>query len=192
MTTLLAEANSLVTLLYCGTPLWFLLGFLCWQGSRYRYVLGALTGSFFVSIALCLASTNITWTVLGFLVFGLAVLFGRRPSDRPVVQSQYRSRRADSQQDFFFALEKLGFESYDEYLESDYWQEAKRRYRRSGLPQYCLVCRSVDITLHHQSYERLGLEDPSDLVPLCHHHHQELHDILDQHPDLCVKDTLAV
>ena len=83
-------------------------------------------------------------------------------------------------------LSMLGFRSYLDYLESDHWKDMKARYRASvrpepgyreqGLPQTCIVCRDVNVDLHHKTYQRLGEEKLTDLVPLCRNHHDQLHD----------------
>jgi hypothetical protein len=36
--------------------------------------------------------------------------------------------------------------------------------------------------LHHLTYQRLGAEDPEDLLPLCARHHGSLHRALDASP----------
>src|SRR5207249_699404 len=88
-------------------------------------------------------------------------------------------------------LERLGFESYNDYLDSELWQRTKRRYRVSRSPQQCLVCGDLHYELHHQTYERLGEEEMRDLVPLCDEHHSRLHELLDE-DGLCVKDTHVI
>jgi hypothetical protein len=64
---------------------------------------------------------------------------------------------------------------YKLYLRSPEWAEVKRRYRSSKLPQTCVVCGSKKVDLHHKTYERLGKERLTDLVPLCRSHHKWLH-----------------
>lgn len=75
-----------------------------------------------------------------------------------------------------YRLRELGYRSYKQYLGSEHWEELKEQYRRSRLPQKCLVCFSPNVDLHHKSYRRLGAERTEDLVPLCRDHHDELHD----------------
>ncbi|MCX7421591.1 MAG: hypothetical protein NT013_18875 [Planctomycetia bacterium] len=99
------------------------------------------------------------------------------------------SRRLVSQQEYYNSLNRLGFQSLEEYLKSDLWRATKRRYRSSDYPQRCLICGSSEIDLHHRSYARLGEEELFDLVPLCHRHHDQLHELIDPNPKLCVKDT---
>jgi hypothetical protein len=36
--------------------------------------------------------------------------------------------------------------------------------------------------LHHLTYQRLGAEEPADLMPLCGRDHGRLHDVLDGSP----------
>lgn len=98
-------------------------------------------------------------------------------------------RRVVSQQEYYASLNRLGFQSLEEYLGSELWRETKRRYRSSDYPQRCLICGANEIDLHHRSYARLGEEELFDLVPLCHRHHDQLHELLDPNPKLCVKDT---
>ena len=99
------------------------------------------------------------------------------------------NRRETSQREFFEKLNDLGFQTYEEYLRSDVWQATRKRYVSSEYPKFCLVCGSKDFDLHHRTYERLGHEELFDLVPLCTSHHIALHALLDQNPQLSVKDT---
>lgn len=73
-------------------------------------------------------------------------------------------------------LSALGFASYREYLQSDCWRSTKARYRRSSLAQDC-ICGEVDIHLHHLTYENIGQEALSDLLPLCRDCHAMVHDL---------------
>lgn len=71
-------------------------------------------------------------------------------------------------------LDALGM-SYKEYLRSDHWRRVRERYYQSK-PKECWVCGATDgVTLHHQTYERLGEERMHDLVPLCGPHHDRFH-----------------
>ena len=40
---------------------------------------------------------------------------------------------------FYTRLNKLGFKNYQEYLKSDYWEKAKKRYWDSKLTKECLA-----------------------------------------------------
>lgn len=67
-------------------------------------------------------------------------------------------------------------ERYRVYLQSDHWQEIKRKYRSSRLPQDCHVCGTrEDINLHHRTYKRRGKEYLRDLLPLCTKCHKLTH-----------------
>ncbi len=121
------------------------------------------------------------WIFLLALLVALVVLaFARKQRVR---------RRDVSQQEYYDSLNRLGFQSLQEYRRSELWRETKRRYRSSDYPQRCLICGSRDFDLHHRSYSRLGDEELFDLVPLCRRHHDQLHELLDPNPKLCVKDT---
>lgn len=74
----------------------------------------------------------------------------------------------------FVALQALGFDSYADYLRSGHWQDVKRRYRASDLPQAC-ICEEVEVHLHHMTYERIGAEQLADLTPLCGRCHALVH-----------------
>ena len=126
-----------------------------------------------------------TWVLVLALIVALVALAWARAE----LRRYSSSRRLVSQQEYYDRLSRLGFQSLEEYLKSELWRETKRRYRSSDYPQRCLICGSSDIDLHHRSYARLGEEELFDLVPLCHRHHDQLHELLDPNPKLCVKDT---
>lgn len=79
---------------------------------------------------------------------------------------------------FYERLNKLEIYTYQEYLNSNYWKETKKRYRRSKLPKKCLGCGNKRFQLHHRSYVRIGNELPADLIPLCGDCHKKVHDFL--------------
>lgn len=57
---------------------------------------------------------------------------------------------------------------YRDYLRSAHWRALKARYRESGRPQDCYLCgEKKGLALHHLTYDRLGCEFLTDLVPLC-------------------------
>ena len=73
----------------------------------------------------------------------------------------------------------LGFNTYAHFLRSRMWIEKKREYAQSGLPQYCLFCKSRRYILHHVSYTNLGSEVlETDFVPLCTAHHDRIHTLM--------------
>jgi hypothetical protein len=72
-------------------------------------------------------------------------------------------------------LKRLGM-SYSEYLSSEHWRDLKRQYRRSHLPQDCMGCEATHVQYHHRTYNRLGHELLTDIMPLCGKCHKEVHD----------------
>lgn len=69
--------------------------------------------------------------------------------------------------------------NYDKYLKSDHWANKKEQYKRSSLPQYCIVCKEEKYQLHHVTYRNLYKEKMTDFVPLCRKCHIALHECLD-------------
>ncbi len=92
-------------------------------------------------------------------------------------------------------LRTLGM-TYAQYLASDHWQEVRRQYRASNLPQNCLGCGNPKVDLHHRTYNRLGREFLTDLIPLCRKCHHGVHGHLLEHYNgqhlAYVKDTHKV
>ncbi len=74
-------------------------------------------------------------------------------------------------------LAHLGYRSYDAYLASTQWSEAKQRYGASERPQACICGSTSGLALHHLTYERLGEEQPRDLRLLCSICHAMVHAI---------------
>ena len=79
---------------------------------------------------------------------------------------------------FELLLLKLGYHSYSDYLSSKHWQEFRAKYKASKRPQFCQVCGSKFIQLHHVTYEFLGREKLTHVVPLCRIHHVQVHEWL--------------
>ena len=80
---------------------------------------------------------------------------------------------------------------YVAYIESADWYTRRALWyadhlRLTGAEPACAVCRQPwrirDGDLHHASYDRLGHERHTDLIPLCRAHHQALHDLWDACP----------
>jgi hypothetical protein len=62
------------------------------------------------------------------------------------------------------------------YLRSAWWRQLREAYAAEPrAPHCCAVCAQPRYEHHHRSYERLGAERLSDLIALCHAHHQALH-----------------
>ncbi len=79
-------------------------------------------------------------------------------------------------------LRQLGFESYAAYLESPQWRKVRAEYQASELAQACM-CGSIEIQLHHKTYDRVGEEHLDDLEPLCRDCHAIVH-VLERRGDI--------
>lgn len=66
---------------------------------------------------------------------------------------------------------------YHAYLRTPHWQNVRKRYWASGRPKQCALCLRNDLPLdlHHKTYERIGKERLSDLMPLCRPCHDGVH-----------------
>lgn len=72
-------------------------------------------------------------------------------------------------------LTRLGFRSYEAYIESAGWK-ARRRAALAGRPRRCLVCHAPrDLIAHHVTYQNIGRETADDIVLLCPTCHRETH-----------------
>jgi len=65
---------------------------------------------------------------------------------------------------------------YGEYLKTDHWQF--RRFRAlNEAGRRCQVCNATGLLdVHHRTYERRGMEEPSDLTVLCRKCHRTFHE----------------
>ena len=66
---------------------------------------------------------------------------------------------------------------YQEYLDGTHWKE----FRLSVIDfwdGYCCLCRAPATEVHHNTYERKGIELLTDCVPLCRACHMRVHSIL--------------
>jgi 5-methylcytosine-specific restriction endonuclease McrA len=67
-------------------------------------------------------------------------------------------------------------EEYIAYLNSQEWALTRAKALAAGRHR-CALCHSAfDLHVHHATYERLGHEDPGDLVVLCGPCHKRHHD----------------
>jgi 5-methylcytosine-specific restriction endonuclease McrA len=67
---------------------------------------------------------------------------------------------------------------YRDYLQSERWR-LTRIEALDRAANKCQLCTSKNsLNVHHNTYERLGRELPSDLVVLCYSCHQKFHDEL--------------
>lgn len=83
---------------------------------------------------------------------------------------------------------------YAEYLKTPEWQKKRRKaLATSGMK--CQMCSATNksLNVHHNTYERLGYERPSDLIVLCVDCHSKHHDKLPPPPRTTLgKDDLSV
>lgn len=64
---------------------------------------------------------------------------------------------------------------YREYLESPEWKATRAKALERG-DNKCAVCGRTDtLEVHHNTYDRIGAELPTDLVVLCNYHHSTIH-----------------
>jgi len=68
--------------------------------------------------------------------------------------------------------------SYEQYLRTDHWLNVRdAAIKRANLR--CVLCNStVNLQVHHRTYERLGRELPGDLTVLCIICHERFHETL--------------
>lgn len=77
----------------------------------------------------------------------------------------------DSLIDFFHDL------PYEDYLKTYHWEKV-RNDRIKYDNEKCIVCGlSNNLQVHHRTYERLGHEDPGDVVTLCRVCHERIESI---------------
>lgn len=77
--------------------------------------------------------------------------------------------------------------SYSDYLLSDEWKERAEDMKRkigkcqigNASKKYGSPC-SGPLQVHHNTYERIGREFDSDLIVVCKHHHEIIHEINDR------------
>lgn len=72
-------------------------------------------------------------------------------------------------------LRALGYASYRAYLISPHWRSVRALYWASDLPQQCICGETEALQLHHLTYDRIGGEALTDLVPLCATCHADIH-----------------
>jgi len=76
-------------------------------------------------------------------------------------------------------FEKASAMPYAEYLQTQHWQNRRKRALRRA--EYtCQLCNDGDgiLHVHHKTYENLGCEEDNDLIVLCENCHQTFHDKL--------------
>ena len=85
---------------------------------------------------------------------------------------QENRERQESSTTRISALREL---PYQEYLQTDHWQETRKRaLKRAGFK--CQLCSSNGkLHVHHRTYENLGNENNADLIVLCETCHGKFH-----------------
>jgi len=71
----------------------------------------------------------------------------------------------------------MGFESYQEYLNSCIWR-SKRDLMLELFP-ICYKCGEEATLVHHLTYKRVCNEKQTDLVTLCKKCHKKIHEVQD-------------
>jgi hypothetical protein len=85
-------------------------------------------------------------------------------------------------------LEELRAMAYSDYLQTPEWQE-KRKKSLKWAGFHCQICKSdAHLNVHHNTYERLGCELPSDLITLC----EACHTLFHQQSKLTKKENTSM
>lgn len=87
---------------------------------------------------------------------------------------------------------RMTAKEYAAYLRSDHWKHVCDEWREVGNLQRCFVCNKAQYELHHCTYEHLGCESLSDLIPLCREHHTWTHRLVKQEGKPLAKAHLYV
>ena len=71
----------------------------------------------------------------------------------------------------------LGFKSYQEYLESEFWKQ-KRKWILIAFGNKCCRCGTKKkLQVHHTNYRNVGNEGINDIKGLCWDCHKEEHNV---------------
>lgn len=83
--------------------------------------------------------------------------------------------------------------AYEAYINSDAWAKKRLEYwRRAGYSCKAKGCgASQNLHVHHHTYERLGNERMSDLIGLCHAHHDQVHDFHKQNRGMTLTEATS-
>ena len=67
-------------------------------------------------------------------------------------------------------------ENYKQYLETSHWQDV-RKDKLKEAKYRCQLCgnTNTELHVHHNTYERIGNEEMSDLIVLCEDCHKKFH-----------------
>lgn len=97
-----------------------------------------------------------------------AEIEAEREAQTAIYRQQARARQAE--------IERLRTMPYAEYLQTDHWQDVRRRaLKRSGFK--CQLCNAGKTALHvhHRTYKNRGQEENSDVIVLCANCHSKFH-----------------
>lgn len=87
-------------------------------------------------------------------------------------QRQWQAR----QQEMQGRIIELRDSPYAEYLQTDHWQETRKRALKRARFKCQLCSRNGTLHVHHRTYENLGDESNADLIVLCESCHGKFHD----------------
>ncbi len=82
---------------------------------------------------------------------------------------------------FLNKLKKLGFSSYEDYLQSAHWKNFKSKYFSNHLYECSITRQNTDVVLHHISYANLGKETEADVIPVARDLHELIHKLNKDH-----------
>lgn len=103
--------------------------------------------------------------------------YGLCPDCEAKQVQRYASRKAEEQS----RIEQLKSMPYREFLETEFWQEVRKRKLKQARFK-CQMCNISNnrLNVHHRTYEHHGEEDMylGDLIVLCEHCHGKFHDKL--------------
>ena len=72
---------------------------------------------------------------------------------------------------------KMDKKTYTAYLHSKHWKKVRSiALQNAGYKCQACSCKDTILDVHHNSYDRLGNEDPSDLIVLCRSCHSKVHE----------------
>jgi hypothetical protein len=75
--------------------------------------------------------------------------------------------------------------NYEDYLQTEHWQTV-RYDALERAEHHCMVCcdRYSNLEVHHNNYNRVGCEMPSDVIVLCDSCHEKFHDVMENAPTM--------
>jgi len=75
-------------------------------------------------------------------------------------------------------LKEIGFSSYSDFLNSEYWKRIKEKAFNRKYYHKCSICGSYsNIELHHKHYDLMGnANELNAILPVCRLHHELIHE----------------